>query len=177
MKNLLALLLSVACALCLTGCAGNPYNRADAPTHEPIEAGSAHAPTETPQGGQDTQADGDSLPTLRIRVGDREFQVSLLDGEATRALLERLPFTIAMNELNGNEKYHDCSDALPTASERVENIRAGDLMLYGDDCLVLFYKSFPTSYSYTRLGFMDNAAGLAEALGAGQAQVTFEIDD
>ena len=47
-----------------------------------------------------------------------------------------------MSELNGNEKYFYLESALPTVSEQVEEIHAGDLMLYGDDCLVLFYQSF-----------------------------------
>jgi hypothetical protein len=29
-------------------------------------------------------------------------------------------------------------------------------MLYGNNCLVIFYKSFDTSYQYTKIGHIEN---------------------
>ena len=79
-----------------------------------------------------------------------------------------------MNELNGNEKYHYLSSSLPTAAYQPGTIHAGDLMLYGNNCVVLFYETFNTSYSYTRIGAIDNPSGLASALGSGDVSVRFE---
>ena len=114
-----------------------------------------------------------TMPAVNIQVGNKNFTATLYDNDTARALLEKLPLTLNMDELNGNEKFFFFSEKFPANSERVGNIRAGDLMLYGSDCLVLFYKSFSTSYSYTRLGYMEDAAGLAEALGNGSTEVTF----
>ena len=33
-------------------------------------------------------------------------------------------------------------------------------MIYGNDCLVIFYKSFTSSYSYTKIGHIDNLPDL-----------------
>ena len=38
-------------------------------------------------------------------------------------------------------------------------------MVYGSDCLVLFYSNIQTSYSYTPLGFVINFNELADVLG------------
>lgn len=117
------------------------------------------------------------IPTLNIQAGNKSFTATLYDNASTRALLEKLPLTLPMDELNGNEKFYFFSEKLPAHSQRVGNIKVGDLMLYGSDCLVLFYESFPTSYSYTRLGFVKDAAGLADALGSGSIEVTFSAID
>ena len=82
--------------------------------------------------------------------------------------------TVNMSELNGNEKYYYMPDSLSMRSETPGQIQAGDLMLFGSDCLVLFYETFSTSYSYTPLGRIDRP-GLAEAVGRGRVEVTFEI--
>jgi hypothetical protein len=81
-----------------------------------------------------------------------------------------------MVELNGNEKYYDLPNDLPTALTNPGTIKNGDLMLYDSKTLVLFYETFSTSYSYTKLGTMEDAAGLASALGSGNITVTFDVE-
>ncbi|KAK9249807.1 hypothetical protein V1507DRAFT_469580 [Lipomyces tetrasporus] len=78
-----------------------------------------------------------------------------------------------MSELNGNEKYADLSTTLPTAPTNPGSIRAGDLMLYGSRTLVLWYEDYSTSYTYTRIGSIENAEGLAAAVGQGEVSVGF----
>ena len=111
---------------------------------------------------------------ITITVGETNFSATLLDVPAARELMERLPLTLDMNELNGNEKYYYFDSGFTAESDHVGSIQAGDLMLYGSDCLVLFYQSFSTPYSYTRLGAVDDPTGLAEALGRGNVRITFD---
>jgi hypothetical protein len=117
-----------------------------------------------------------STSKMKITIGTAVFTAILYDNPSANALKAMLPLTIAMTELNGNEKYYDLPNNLPTNASVGGDIKAGDLMLYGNNTLVLFYKSFNTSYSYTKLGFVDNPTGLAAALGNGNVMVKFEIN-
>lgn len=98
---------------------------------------------------------------------------AVISGAAAESLYARLPLTMNMHELNGNEKYFYADFTLPVSSFRPGSIDTGDIMLYGNDCIVLFYESFSTSYSYTRIGKVSDAGGLAEALGKDNITVTF----
>ena len=111
---------------------------------------------------------------INIIVGSKTFTATLADSETGEAFAALLPLTVTMNELNGNEKYHYLSSSLPTAAYQPGTIHSGDLMLYGNNCVVLFYETFNTSYSYTRIGAIDNPSGLVEALGVGNVSVRFE---
>jgi len=113
---------------------------------------------------------------LKIKIGSKTFTAALFDNAAVTALKARLPLTVSMSELNGNEKLYRFPDNLPTSASNPRNINLGDLMLYGSNTLVLFYQSFPTSYSYTKLGRIDDTAGLAAAVGSGSVTVTFELE-
>ena len=112
---------------------------------------------------------------IEIIVGSARFTVVPAENEAAAAFLQRLPLTVEMRELNGNEKYYMLPDNLPTASSRPGRIENGDLMLYDSNCIVLFYDTFTTSYSYTRIGKVVEPNGLAAAVGNGRVTVTMEI--
>ena len=80
-----------------------------------------------------------------------------------------------MDDLSGYEKYAYLPFALPTDKEWIGNTEVGDVMLYQDNCLVLFYVSLRTTYSYTRIGRLTGAEGLSQAVGEGSVFVSFAL--
>ena|SRR5215211_3472349 len=113
---------------------------------------------------------------LKITVGSNTFSATVYNNATATSFKTQLPLTINMRELNGNEKYFDLPNNLPTNASNPGTIQTGDLMLYGSNTLVLFYKTFSTSYNYTRLARIDNPSGLATALGSGNITVKFELE-
>ena len=120
---------------------------------------------------QDTVNDNKMI----LSVGEKELSITLEDNDTVTALKELLPITLDMSELNGNEKYYYLDDSLPSAPQKIGTINAGDIMLYGDNCLVVFYKSFDTTYTYTRIGHIEDTSELADVLGSGKVSVSFQM--
>ena len=113
---------------------------------------------------------------MTVTVNGRSFSAVLYDNKTAEELYSRLPLELEMNELNGNEKYYNFSDGFTTSSKLAGHISKGDIKLYGDDCLVLFYDSFSSGYSYTDIGYIEDVSGLEEALGTGNVTVSFSAD-
>lgn len=102
---------------------------------------------------------------MKITVGKFMFDAQLADTKAAKKFETLLPLAIHMDELNGNEKYHYLDVSLPVGPFVSGSIMEGDLMLYGEECLVLFYKTFNTVYSYTKIGKIFNLDMLKKAVG------------
>ena len=116
---------------------------------------------------------GDNMQNIIITIENKKYEAILYDNSTTKELIKKFPITITMSDLNGNEKYYNFSKSFSTSSENVANINKGDIMLFGNNCLVIFYKSFSTRYKYTKLGYIKNTEDLENSLGKGDIEITF----
>ena len=113
---------------------------------------------------------------MTVEINGQTFQAQLYDNDTANAFRQMLPVTFSMDEHNGNEKYIYMDQSLPSASETIGTIQNGDIMLFGSDCLVVFYESFQTSYTYTRIGKILDPDELADALGSRSVEVSFYME-
>ena len=97
---------------------------------------------------------------ISVSINDQKYNATIENNETTETFINQLPQEFNMKELNGNEKYVYMDNSLPTNSTNPKHIKSGDIMLYGSNCLVIFYKSFDTNYSYTKIGHIDNLPDL-----------------
>ena len=112
------------------------------------------------------------MDKIYATINGEKLEIKLEDNSTVSALLKELPLEVSMSDLNSNEKYAYLDNSLPTNSYSPKHIEAGDVMLFGDNCLVIFYKSFDTSYSYTKIGHIDSLP----SLGDGNVSVIFSAE-
>ena len=101
------------------------------------------------------------------------------DGEENAvmsALVEMMresPVVLQMSDYSGFEKVGPLGTSLPADNSQTTT-HAGDIVLYNGNQIVIFYGS--NSWSYTRLGHIDDLTGWEEALGNGDVTVTFSLE-
>lgn len=153
----LAFIVMMSLVVLLTGC-GSSGQEAEAAENRQVE-------------------EENSKMQMKVQVGGSTFTAALEENEAVDALVDMMeqgPVTIQMSDYSGFEKVGSLGTSLP-ASNRQTTTRAGDIVLYQGNQIVIFYGS--NSWSYTRLGHIDDLTGWEEALGSGDVTVTFSLED
>ena len=139
-----ALIIISICTLFITGCINNKQNN--------------------------TKESKDIMSDIKVIINEKIYTIKLENNKTVEEFIELLPQEYTMNELNGNEKYVYLDKSLTTKSYNPKHIEQGDVMLFDTSCLVIFYKSFDTTYSYTKIGHIDNLDNLEN----GNIKVKFE---
>lgn len=113
---------------------------------------------------------------MKITIGTAQFTATLADNSTAEAFKNRLPLILSMDDYGNNEKVASI-ESLPTNPSNESKKQIGDIMLWGSTSLVLFYENFSTSYSYTRIGKIDNITGLCDLLdNRNSVTLKFEIE-
>lgn len=168
----LALLFAATACPAFTAC-----DRNDDPTttiNTPTGGNGDNTPGDNEDPNDNNGDSPENTRTMTLKIGNSTFTATLADNATAQAFAAMLPMNLSMSELNNNEKYVYLDQSLPAQASSPGTIQTGDIMLYGSSCVVLFYKTFSTSYSYTRIGRVDNPDGLASAVGSGSVTVLFE---
>lgn len=108
---------------------------------------------------------------IKVIINNQEYEMDLEKNATTKELIKMFPKIFNMAELNGNEKYVYLDKVLPTDEYKPKMINKGDVMLYQNNCLVIFYKDFETSYRYTKIGHIKDLDDLDDS----NISVTFTI--
>lgn len=117
-----------------------------------------------------------TVTNMNVQVGDVVFSATLEENEAVSALVEMMwesPVVIRMSDYYGFEKVGSLGASLPVSNSQTTT-RVGDIVLYNGNQIVIFYGS--NSWSYTRLGHIDDLTGWEEALGSGEVTVIFSLE-
>ena len=138
-------------------------------TEEPAQ------PQQTASGGQ-SSAEENTEMKMNVQVGGAVFSATLEDNEAVSelvAMMQESPVVIQMSDYSGFEKVGALGRSLTTSNNQTTT-HAGDIVLYNGNQIVIFYGS--NSWSYTRLGHIDDLTGWEDALGSGDVTVTFSLE-
>ena len=110
---------------------------------------------------------------MNVQIGDYAFTATLENNTAAKELLDMMkegPVTIQMNDYSGFEKVGSLGKSL-TANDSSLTTSAGDIVLYNGNNIVLFYGT--NSWSYTRIGKIDDLTNWEKALGNGDVTAVF----
>lgn len=101
---------------------------------------------------------------MKAIIENIEFEIEPAPDASGAGFAALLPLEVEMSDLNHNEKYYYTVARIPRKEYLPGHIECGDLMLWGSDCIVLFYKSFDNPFPYTRLGRVIDAERLGALL-------------
>jgi hypothetical protein len=174
MKSVRKLLIfSILLLLCITVLSACTQDQ-DIP--DPVDQGNKEtADTQEAESSDDTETDADDEAfAMKMRINDTDVKVSWENNDSVKALSELVSLgdvTIEMNAYGGFEQVGPIGETLPANDTSIKT-KAGDIMLYTSDHMVIFYGS--NSWAYTRLGRITDksASELKELLSGAGVTVT-----
>ena len=164
MKKLLIVFMVFVLTMGLTACQ-NTNQPSGSDSGQPASIESTHT-----EGTEDV-----TTMKMSVTIGNQSFTATLEDNAATRELIEIMkaePISIDMDDYSGFEKVGSLGRSLTTDNRQITT-QAGDIVFYSGNQIVMFYGS--NSWSYTKIGTIDDLSGWEEVLGNGSVTAVFSL--
>ena len=169
MKKILYFTVLVLIITGITACASENHSTIEQPTTSITSENTGEQEVQNEQS-------QDEISQMKIQIGEYIFYASLENNTSVDALIQMMketPIVINMRDYSGFEKVGSLGTTLPDSNSQI-TAHAGDIVLYNKDQIVVFYGS--NSWSYTKLGHVNDLTDWEKALGSGEVEVTFSID-
>ena len=178
MKQRLILTMAVVWVMAmLAGCGSGTQDAAPTPPQNPTPTVAEESPQAETGVTQEPDEKEKTVMKMNVQIGDHTFTATLEDNQAVAELAEMMeegPVTITLDDYGGFEKVGSLGRSLTTSNSQTTTT-AGDIVLYNSSSIVMFYGS--NSWSYTRLGKIDDLTGWADALGRGSVTAILTLVD
>ncbi len=112
---------------------------------------------------------------INVSFNGHTYPATLADNPSAKAFAELLnsgPLTVSTHDYGSFEKVGALGTTLPRNDEQITST-TGDIILYQGNQITVYYAE--NSWSFTRLGKIDNPSGLRAALGGGDVDITFSL--
>lgn len=169
MKKILYLIVLVLIITGITACASENRSTTEPQTTSIVSENTGEQEVQNEQSQNE-------IPQMKIQIGEYIFYASLENNTSVDALIQMMketPIVINMRDYSGFEKVGALGITLPDSNSQVTT-QAGDIVLYNHDQIVVFYGS--NSWSYTKIGHVNDLTDWEKALGSGEVEITFSID-
>ncbi len=117
------------------------------------------------------------MQQITLSFHGHTYSATLADNSSAKAFAELLksgPLTVSAHDYGSFEKVGELGRSLPRNDEQITT-SPGDIILYQGNQITVYYAQ--NSWSFTRLGRVDDPSGLREALGDGDVEITFQLAD
>lgn len=101
---------------------------------------------------------------MKIVINNESYTIQIENKELMEKIYNVLPESFTMKDLNSNEKYYYMEKTIENVdSNYTGEIKKGDVMLYDNNCVVVFYDNFTTEYKYAKIGHIDNLGDIGSS--------------
>ena len=118
-----------------------------------------------------------AMGKITLSFNGHTYTATLADNPSAKAfaeLLEDGPLTVSTRDYGSFEKVGSLGTELPRTDEQITTA-PGDIILYQGNQITVYYAQ--NTWSFTRLGRVDDPTDLREALGNGDVEITFQLTE
>jgi hypothetical protein len=103
-----------------------------------------------------------TLPDIQIKMNGIYYRAKSNISYATQNFIKNFPLSVEMSDENSNQKKGCVYFKFDGDADKPKNIEKGDLLIYGDSCIVIATDDFAGYGSYKKIGHIEKMPDLPD---------------